>query len=437
MLSKEENELLTRVGQGTPMGNVIRSYWLPILLSRELEADGRALRLRIMGEDLVTFRDTNGNVGVLDELCAHRGASLYYARNENCGLQCVYHGWKYDVNGQCLETPNEPPESNFKDKVRLTNYPTAERNGMVWVYMGPQTQPPALPALEWSLLPADHVYASKVVQGCNWAQALEGGIDSSHISFLHSEAPNAPVNPARRNQMQDRHPRFEVVETPYGALMSARRTVNEGYYYRVTPFLMPFYTIIPGAVGDSGRLTGHAWLPIDDENTVVWTITWDANKPLSEQDLDKMRRYSLDNPHVHLPLDLLAPESPEAWGAWHPKPTRANDYMRDLEREKTQRFTGIPTIGVQDKAMQESMGKIFNRSRERLGAADTAIIKARQLWLDSARAMRDRGAVPRGVQPAEAYHIRSASQILPVSSDWVEALQPVIEAPQRTAPANA
>jgi phenylpropionate dioxygenase-like ring-hydroxylating dioxygenase large terminal subunit len=419
------------------MGNVIRSYWLPILLSRELEADGKALRMRIMGEDLIAFRDTNGTVGVLDELCAHRGASLYYARNENCALQCVYHGWKYDVNGQCVETPNEPPESNFKDKVRLTSYSTSERSGVVWVYMGTRTPPPPLPALEWSLLPDDHVYASKVVESCNWAQALEGGIDSSHISFLHAEAPNGPVDPVRLHQSLDRHPRYEVVDTAFGSLMSARRNVDDGYYYRVTPFLMPFYTMIPGRIGDNSQVTGHAWLPIDDENTLVWTITWDATRPLSDAELEKMRHYSPQSAGIHLPVEFLAPETPEAWGAWHPKPTRANDYLRDLEREKALRFSGIPTIGVQDKAMQESMGKIFNRSRERLGAADTAIIKARQLWLESARAMRDRGAIPRGALEPDAYSVRSASQILRRGTEWVEAMRPMIEAPQRqTQPTN-
>jgi phthalate 4,5-dioxygenase len=415
------------------MGNVIRSYWLPILLSRELEVDGKALRLRIMGEDLVTFRDSAGKVGVLDELCAHRGASLYYARNENCGLACVYHGWKYDVSGQCVETPNEPPESNFKDKVKLTAYPTAERNGIVWVYMGTQDPPPPLPMLEWSMVPESHVYASKVVEACNWAQALEGGIDSSHISFLHGEAPNAPPVPGRALQSKDRHPRYEVVETAFGALMSARRTTDDGYYYRVTPFLMPFYTIIPGPLGNNGRLTGHAWLPIDDEHTLVWTITWDSRAPLPEDVLDGLQHYSPDNPGVHLPIEFLAPETPEPWGAWYPQPKRANDYMRDLEREKTLRYTGIPTIGVQDKAMQESMGKIFNRTRERLGAADLAIIKARQLWLDAARAMRDRGAVPRGALDSDAYYVRSCSEVLPRDARWLEALQSKIEAPQRQA----
>ena len=432
MLSKEDNELLTRVGPGTPMGRVIRSYWLPILLSHELEPDGRALRLRIMGEDLVTFRDTQGRVGVLEEFCAHRGASLYYGRNEACGLACVYHGWKYDVSGQCLETPNEPPESNFKDKVRLLAYPTAERNGVVWTYMGSQDPPPPLPRMEWNLVPPSHMYATKIYQACNWAQALEGGIDSSHISFLHGEAPGAPPIEGRQYNAQDRHPRYEVVDTAFGMLMGARRTVEDGYYYRVTPFLMPFWTIIPGPLGGNTRLTGHAWLPVDDESTIVWTFTWDARQPLSEDYLAELRHYSPSAPGVHPPLDFLAPESPEAWGAWRPAPTRANDYFRDLQREKTARFSGIPTIGFQDKAMQESMGKIFNRGRERLGAADTAIIKTRQLWLESARAMRDRGALPRGVMQPEAYNVRSVSQVLPKTATWVEALQPLIEAPQRS-----
>jgi hypothetical protein len=298
---------------------------------------------------------------------------------------------------------------------------------MVWVYLGRHEPPPELPMLEWSLLPESHVYASKVVESCNWAQALEGGIDSSHISFLHGEAPNAPPVPGRELQSKDRHPRYEVVETAFGAWMSARRTTPDGDYYRVTPFLMPFYTIIPGPLGNNTRLTGHAWLPIDDQSTVVWTITWDARGPLPEDVVDKLRHYSPDNPGIHLPVEFLAPETPEAWGAWYPKPTRANDYLRDLEREKSLRYTGIPTIGVQDKAMQESMGRVFNRSRERLGAADLAIIKARQLWLDAARAMRDHGATPRGALEPGAYQVRSVSEVLPSGARWLDALKPLIE----------
>src|ERR687886_715559 len=187
MLSREENERITRVGPGTPMGNLMRRYWMPACLAEELpEPDCPPVRVRLLGEDLVAFRDTQDRIGVLDEYCPHRLASLFLGRNEQCGLRCVYHGWKFDVDGRCVDMPNEPPESNFKDRVRATAYPCRERGGVVWVYMGPPERMGEQPDLEWSLVPADQRFLSKRLQQSNYLQAIEGGIDSSHISFLHS-----------------------------------------------------------------------------------------------------------------------------------------------------------------------------------------------------------------------------------------------------------
>src|SRR5436305_6303986 len=181
MLTKTDNELLTRVGPGTPMGDTLRQYWLPLLLTEELaDNEGNPQRVRVLGENLIAFRDTEGAIGLLAENCPHRGASLFFARNEQCGLRCVYHGWKFDTAGHCVDMPNEPPESNFKDKVQAISYPCVERNGVIWTYMGPLKTPPPLPDLEWNLIPEDRRYISKRYEECNWAQALEGGIDSSH-----------------------------------------------------------------------------------------------------------------------------------------------------------------------------------------------------------------------------------------------------------------
>src|SRR5438094_177608 len=195
MLSPEENELLCHVGPGTPMGDLMRQYWIPALLPSELpEPDGPPIRVRLLGENLVGFRDSAGRVGLLAHSCPHRGASLFFGRNEEEGLRCVYHGWKYDVTGQCVDMPSEPAESNFKHKIKATAYPCVERNGLIWVYMGPPEKQPELPQLEWAVLPSTHRYTNKWIQSCNWAQGLEGNIDSSHVSFLHKWFdPNASV----------------------------------------------------------------------------------------------------------------------------------------------------------------------------------------------------------------------------------------------------
>ena len=186
MLTREENELLTRVGPGTPMGALMRCYWLPALLAEELPApDCPPVRVRLLGEDLVGFRDSEGRVGLLGAHCPHRGASLYFGRNEECGLRCVYHGWKFDVTGQCVDMPSEPPESSFKQKVRPTAYPCVEKGGVIWTYMGPPAEQPPLVDLEWIRAPAGHCHVSKTYQECNYLQGIEGGVDTAHSSFLH------------------------------------------------------------------------------------------------------------------------------------------------------------------------------------------------------------------------------------------------------------
>src|SRR5574341_1332070 len=241
MLTREDNNVLTGVGPGTPAGELLREYWLPAFLPREVEADGVPLRVRLLGEDLIAFRASDGQIGIVAENCPHRGASMFFGRNEEHGLRCVYHGWKFDASGACVDMPNEPPESNFKHKVRIGAYPCIEKNGVVWVYMGPREDPPPLPALPWLTLPEDQRYLSMRVQDCNWAQAVEGGIDSSHISFLHSALDESGqrvsrVGPRAGRALlpafttSDSAPRFEVLDTPYGVLIGARRDAGAEQY---------------------------------------------------------------------------------------------------------------------------------------------------------------------------------------------------------------
>ncbi|WAH40252.1 Rieske 2Fe-2S domain-containing protein [Alicyclobacillus fastidiosus] len=444
MLSKEDNALITQVGPGTAMGAVMREYWLPILLSCELqEKDGRPLRVRVLGEDLVAFRDSNGTIGLLEEHCPHRGASLYFGRNEECGLRCVYHGWKYDVNGNITDMPNEPPQSTFKDRLKAIAYPCVERNGTVWAYLGSKCaeQRPSLPDLEWNLVPQSRCYISKRYQECNWVQAYEGGIDSSHVSFLHSRLNSTDFTGSPREQGMkymagDKFPHYETLETPYGMMVGARRSAEPGFHYwRITQCLMPFYTILPSYGADS-PVSGHAWVPIDDHTTMVWTITWHPTRDLTEEELDDMRYWSPDRVGTsegngrHLPLDMYIQETSNPGSRWKPKLNKGNDYLIDWEAQATKAFSGIPTISMQDQAVQESMGPIYDRRKEHLGTADMAIIRMRQLWLKAAKGLRDRQVVPVGLYAPQSYHIRSASIRLPDGIDWASEATQVTSANQ-------
>ncbi|HZT05618.1 MAG TPA: Rieske 2Fe-2S domain-containing protein, partial [Chloroflexota bacterium] len=283
MLSKEDNQLLTRVGPGTPMGDLLRQYWIPVVLSEELmEPDGAPMRVRLLGEDLILFRDTSGRPGLLADHCPHRGASLFFGRNEEDGLRCVYHGWKFDVTGRCVDMPNEPPESNFKDKVRQRAYPCREHGGMIWAYMGPRANPPELPRVEWAFVPPEQRNLSPVLRECNWVQALEGDIDTAHLYFLHARLnPDEERGPQNDQGVfhEDRHPRLFLTDTPYGLMYGAQR--DEGpdhYYWRITQFMFPFHTFFPpgGFVG----VPGHIWVPIDDNNTMAWSVAWNPIDPI-------------------------------------------------------------------------------------------------------------------------------------------------------------
>jgi phthalate 4,5-dioxygenase len=418
MLSHEENELLARVGPGTLMGAYFRRYWIPACLSEELpEPDGAPLRLRLLGENLLAFRATDGSVGVVVDNCPHRGASLFFGRNEEQGLRCVYHGWKFDVSGACVDMPNEPPESNFKHKVRLTAYPVVERGGVIWTYMGPASERPEMPALEWSLLPAEQVSLSMLVQECNWAQAVEGGIDSSHVGFLHGKLGRSwaeiPRGTGRYYSQKDNAPRFEVLDTEYGFVIGARRDAEEDtYYWRISQFLAPFYSMIP-PFGTGGNISGHAWVPMDDYKVMMWEIEWNPLRPLTEE--ERAREYA--NKGTEGPEGMLPPSS-RPGGRWYPRLNASNDYMLDYKLQRTSWFSGVPSTQIQDIAIQESMGPIFDRTKEHLGTSDTAIIHFRRQWLKAARALRESGTNPPGVRAPESYAVRSASMVLPRGESW-------------------
>ena len=277
MLSQADNEAITRVGPGTPMGELMRRYWQPVLLSREAaEPDCDPVRVRVLGEDLVAFRDTSGRVGLLAEWCPHRLTSLYLGRNEENGIRCVYHGWKFDVNGACVEMPNEPEEYDFKHKVRTTAYPTVELGGVIWAYMGPPAQRPPEPRFEFTQQPETHRGASKVIEECNWLQALEGGIDSVHSSFLHRKFGSGEGIGLSGLRADATASRVEVEPTDYGYRYTSSRPLPGGdrNYVRAYQWVMPHVQIRASQFNGDGswykfKISGHHWVPIDDEHTMV------------------------------------------------------------------------------------------------------------------------------------------------------------------------
>jgi len=418
MLSREDNELIVRVGPGTPMGNVLRSYWLPAVLSEEVERDSTPLRVRLLGEDLIAFRDTSGKVGLLAHNCPHRGASLFFGRNEEGGLRCVYHGWKFSADGACLDMPNEPPESDFRQKVRAIAYPTRERNGVVWAYLGgTEGVLPELPDLEWDLVSPAQRYATKRVQDCNWVQAVEGGIDPSHSGFLHAPLHVDPSAMSPRDRYRlDRRPHFALLETAYGLRIGARRLADhDRFYWSITHFMMPFYNAFNSGSGDDQQpsVGGFAWVPMDDTTTMAWCFTWNPQRPLRDDERGDHPRVRTG---VHLTPSARLPATSAPGGAWRPVARRDNDYLLDREIQRTRRFFGVPGISPQDAAVQESMGPIADRSIEHLGSSDSAVIRTRRLWLSALDE-----AIPLGVAAPESYRVRAAGFILGHDEDWTTA----------------
>ena len=413
MLSKADNELLTRVGPGTLMGDLMRQYWIPAALSSELaEPDGPPLRLRLLGEDLIAFRDTTGKIGMIQNNCPHRGASLFFGRNEESGLRCVYHGWKFDTTGACVDMPNEPAESDFKQKVKAIAYPTVERGGMIWAYMGPRPNPPELPALEWTTVPEANRNIYPALRECNWMQGLEGDIDTAHLYFLHARL-NPEVDGAAGVFHEDVHPRLELVETEYGMMYGARREEDaDHYYWRITQYMFPFHTYFPP--GGLQGVPGHIWVPLDDENTMVWSISSNPDGPVGGNRTPPRMEY--------------LPNTSDGLGRWRLAANDENDYMIDREAQRTTTFTGIPTIMLQDQAMTESMGAVANRMNEHLGSTDAMIIQVRRRLINAARALRESGVTPPGVDDPSLYGVRSASLVLARDADWQEATRDVLKA---------
>lgn len=414
MLRKEVNDLLTQTDNGTAMGAMFRSYWIPALLASELpEDDCPPVRVKLLGERLIAFRDSKGRYGLMDEFCAHRGVSLWFGRNEEGGLRCPYHGWKYDHTGQCIEVPSEPEESGFCGKIKLKGYPLIKVGDVLWTHMGDKETRPPEPQWEFATVPAEQTFTSKRWQECNWLQAMEGGIDSSHVSFLHSGSLNSDplFKGAKGNKYNqaDKKPVFEVSESEGGLYIGARRMAEEGHYYwRITPWIMPSFTMVPPR-GDH-PMHGHFWVPIDDENCWAWSFDYHPTRALtSEERQAMMDGYGVHNKYVP--------------GSFRPLQNKDNDYLMDRDAQRRgETYSGVWGIAIQDASLQESMGPIVDRTKENLVSTDNGIIMARHRLRKAAVALRDKGELPPGRVP-EHQLVRSAARVLPPEENFADAMK--------------
>ena len=406
MLSAEENELLTNVGPGTPMGELARRFWTPILLADELPApDCAPVRVRILGEDLVAFKDSAGRVGVLEPWCPHRGADLFYGRNEDAGLRCVYHGWKFDVEGTCMDIPNAPEGAAFKEKIRARAYPALERGGVIWAYLGPrESGVPEFPEMEWARVPDSHRYISKMFLDCNYLQSMEADIDSSHLGFLHSYVQGGTVIDGRASGIAeltatDKAPVWTVSDTEYGVMLTARRDAGENYYWRINQWLMPFFTMIAARPGDS--VLCQVKVPVDDEHAVAFRVRWHAERPLTAAELS-----------VYRDKGVLFPEMIP--GTFRTKENRTNDYLIDRAAQRHYSFTGIRSIPAQDFAVTEVQhgSAVSDRTREHLVSSDAAIIQVRRRLIRSVRQLME-GQEPPEARNSGAFRVRSLDIVLP------------------------
>lgn len=421
MLTHEENDLLTMTGPDTPMGDLYRRFWLPVMLAEELPTtDCDPVRVHVLGERLVAFKDTSGRVGLLDTRCAHRSANLFWGRNEQDGLRCAYHGWKYDVTGQCVDVPNAPEGAVFKEKIStLAAYPAVERGGFIWAYMGPKEQEPPFPNFEINRVPASHIHITKVYLRANWMQLMEGELDSSHVGFLHSRVDNGENVLSARGRMQgaifaDSAPTWAFKDTDYGIMLGAKRDgTDDKTYWRVNQWLMPSFTMIAARPGTPVHL--QIRVPMDDGTSIFYRAIWHPSRPLTDQE-----RHDAEHGGVNFP-EMIP-------GTYLPKENMDNDYLIDRAAQRATSFTGIKSIPAQDWAVQEDMGgPIVDRSIEHLVSADAAIISVRKRLIKAARDLRE-GTEPAEPQAGERYGVRPIDIMLDGKAEVWDGAREYLEA---------
>jgi phenylpropionate dioxygenase-like ring-hydroxylating dioxygenase large terminal subunit len=402
VLTAEENRLLTEVGPGKPMGELLRRFWLPALLSTELPGpDCDPIRTRHLGEDLVAYRDSHGKVGFVEAFCPHRRAPMFFGRNEEGGLRCVYHGWKFDCSGACVDMPSEPPESNFKEKVKIKAYPAKKHGPIFWIYMGPRDKMPDLPDLEVMRQP--NAQTTKWLQEANFMQALEGNIDTAHVSYLHKvfdfDKDGTGIRQAVREVADnDVHPRLQVMETDYGFAYGGRRQTADGdYYWRVTQWMMPTHSMIPSP---NWRPAGSIWTPIDDHHSYRY-LTFAGQRPGRPMLPTHRSQFTMPDGTV---IDAVLGDR-----------NKSNLYQMDRKDQKSVNYTGIQVIATQDQAMVEGMGYVCDRTREHLGTSDLAIIACRRRLIKAARDLAEKGIEPYAAAHGDVYRVRPLDIVSPES----------------------
>jgi phenylpropionate dioxygenase-like ring-hydroxylating dioxygenase large terminal subunit len=396
------------------MGGLMRQYWVPALRSTELpKPDGDPVRVMLFGEKLIAFRDSSGRVGLIADACPHRGASLFFGRNEECGIRCVYHGWKFDVSGQCVEMPNEPPASNFKDKVRARTYPCVERGGnIVWTYMGERDTPPPMPHFEVLDYPDEDIMNLTFHYRCNWVQAMEGNNDMTHASFLHAghqHWQDMDPNKILRAATYDRSPGHKLLDIEAGVLSAAsfRDPDREDHtYWGITHWMFPFYSLVP--TGPLGKKVAFiATVPMDDDHTLQFVATLRLHRLVFAD-----REYSGEQ---------LQPNGTGWYDRFRWKHVTQQDYGLDRDRQRRgESYTGLDGNIIEDVAITENMGPIVDRTKEHLGAADVEIIRIRRRLIAAATALAENGTTPPGVDDPYAYRVRGGGVSLPTGVDWLE-----------------
>ncbi len=406
---------IVRTGPGTPMGELMRQYWIPAARSSELEADGPPVRLMLLGEKLVAFRDLSGRVGIMDHRCPHRCASLFYGRNEDNGLRCVYHGWKYDAQGHCVDQANLPERQQFKDRIHAKAYLAAERNGVVWAFMGEREKAPALPPFDACFQPKEGAGIRFVQRRCNWLQALEGDLDTSHVGLLHFGAatPTQKLNNNRLDLVANRAPEYKVTETPFGLTYGAHRpspTVPGGTYWRVAHFLFPFW-IMPPVASLEQNIMVRSFIPMDDEHCMFVGFESQSYQRPSDDRIRLSGSYVRDN---------LLPNTTGWYGRYRMVECEENDYQIDRDEQREKSYTGIGGIHTQDQAVTESMGAIVDRSFENLAPSDIAIARNRRMLLNAAEALKTGVRPPAADRPELYAQVRGGYYTTTETGDWLQ-----------------
>ena len=384
MTTTRENEILTRVGPGTPMGTVMREYWLPIATSDEIKTESDPVRIMALGEALIAFRDTQGRLGVLDHRCAHRCASLFFGLNKDNGIRCVYHGWKFDVTGQCIDMPNVPPHQDSKQRVKVKSYPVTERYGLIWIYMGERAVAPPFPDFELNDLQPDEINVRLIQQEYNWLQGLENDLDTSHFGFLHLGGIDAEeIEPGSTMYYLaiDRNPQFHIEETPLGLMYGAYRPADEANtntHWRLAQLVMPFWVIPPAAMlADQIMMKGY--IPMDDTHTMVYTI--------QRKIAVTPARMKSGGPIPGIGMKIgegneYQPNTADWFGRWRLVNVAENDYLIDRDAQRHGKvFSGINGLNVQDNAVGGMLGTLSDRTLEHLVPSDAMIVRGRRKLL--------------------------------------------------------